>query len=258
MPDDPKSQAQDRFNRLADRYVTSTSHAKGGELDRLLAIAQPAPDWLALDIATGGGHTALKFAPQVRRMIAADIGVNMLAAARQFITSSGAANVTYAASDAEHLAFATNTFDLVTCRIAPHHFPDVFRFITECARVLKPGGYLLIQDHVLPEDERDGKYVDAFERLRDPSHNRAYAEYEWRGLYLDAGLTVEHTEEITKRHPLVSWAERQECTPATIERLQILLKQAPAAVAAWMQPECTGTADASFLGHHLIILGRKP
>jgi ubiquinone/menaquinone biosynthesis C-methylase UbiE len=69
MPADDvlKAQAQQRFGQFAQGYVESKSHAKGEDLDRMLELAQPQPDWLALDVATGGGHTALKFAPSVRR-----------------------------------------------------------------------------------------------------------------------------------------------------------------------------------------------
>lgn len=255
--DDIKSQSQKRFGQFAESYVTSQGHAKGAELERLLELAQPQPDWLALDIATGGGHTALKFAPHVRRVVATDLTPRMLAKARAFIAEQGVNNIIYSLADAENLPFQPATYDLVTCRIAPHHFPDVYRFICESARVLKPGGLLLIQDHVRPDDERDGEYVDAFERLRDPSHHRSFAGYEWEGMYLDAGLSVEHTEVIHKPMKLITWAERQGCTPDTILRLQILLKQAPKKVAEWLKPQCIGTDDASFEGQQIIILGRK-
>ena len=93
-----------------------------------------------------------------------------------------------------------------------------------------------------------------YPKLRDPSHNRAFAEYEWTGMFLDAGLTVAHTEQIIKRHDFVTWTGRQGCTPETIKRLIVLLHQAPPA-AAWLQAECIGTPEASFANHHLIILG---
>ena len=160
--------------------------------------------------------------------------------------------------DAENLPFARNSFDLVTCRIAPHHFPDGFRFVQECARVLSPGGLLLVEDHLAPDDERAAGYVNAFERLRDPSHHRTYAEYEWRGMFLDAALAVEHTETLVKPDTkLVPWAERQGCAPDTIQRLQVLLAQVPAAVAEWMRPQCVGTADAAFDHHYIILVGSK-
>jgi hypothetical protein len=56
--------------------------------------------------------------------------------------------------------------------------------------VLKPGRLPLVQDHALPDDKQAVRYVDRFEKLRDPSHNRAYDEGEWRGMFRDAGLTA--------------------------------------------------------------------
>lgn len=254
--EEKKAQVQSQFGKHAAAYVSSASHAKHSDLDRLIAIAQPEPDWCVLDIATGGGHTALKFAPYVKRVIAADLTFKMLQAAHENIIQQ-AKNVFYVQTDAEHLAFPEDTFDLVTCRIAPHHFPDVFRFMQECTRVLKPDGILLIQDHLLPDDEAAARYVDSFERLRDPSHFRAYADYEWRGLYLDAGLRILHTESLTKSHKLIPWAERQSCTPQTITQLEILLMQAPLTVRNWLKPICVGTVDAAFNNHHFIISGQK-
>ncbi len=256
--DDVKAQAQARFARFAQGYVTSKTHAEGDDLERLLELAQPQPDWLALDVATGGGHTALKFAPHVARVVASDLTLPMLQAARTFMTGQRVSSVVYSLGDAENLPFAAGVFDLVTCRIAPHHFPDCFRFVQECARVLQPGGRLLIEDHIAPEDERAARYIDAFERLRDPSHVRAFADYEWRGMFLDAGLSVTHSERFVKSgSKLVPWAERQGCAPDVVERLQVMLAQAPSAVAEWLNPQCVGTADAAFDHNYIIILGTK-
>ena len=121
---DSKSLSQARYTRFADGYVTSETHAKGSDLDRLIAIAQPAPHWNVLDIATGGGHTALKFAPFVAHVVASDLTPRMLASARRHIVAdNGVTNVSFQEADAEALPFEPDRFDLVTCRIAPHHFP---------------------------------------------------------------------------------------------------------------------------------------
>jgi ubiquinone/menaquinone biosynthesis C-methylase UbiE len=213
-----KAQTQARFGQYAQAYVESQSHAQGTDLERFLELARPRPDWIVLDVATGGGHTALRFAPHVARVVACDLTPAMLQAARTFIGSQGSSNVDFLTSDAENLPFAANMFDLVTCRIAPHHFPDCFRFVQECARVLKSGGRLLVEDHLVPEDDRAARYIDAFERLRDPSHHRIYADYEWRGMFLDAGLTVESSEMLVKSgEKLVPWARRQGCSPEIIQ-----------------------------------------
>jgi len=255
--EDSKSLSQQRFSKFAGSYVTSRVHAKGAELDRLVKIAQPQPDWIALDVATGGGHTALKFAPFVKKVVATDITPRMLDTAREFIGSKGVKNITFQLADAEDLPFDDGKFHLVTCRIAPHHFPDCPRFVREGARVLKPGGLLLIQDHVAPEDEGDARYIEEFERLRDPGHNLAYPESAWTVMLQDAGLKVEHTEQVILEIEFLSWAERQGCTPKVIRRLISMVEDAPSSVVEWMQPRNFGTPGAAFAGHQIIIAGRK-
>lgn len=256
-PDDAKSNVHARFSQFAQNYVDSPVHAGGSDLDRLLEVAQPQPGWQALDVATGGGHTALKLAPHVGQMIAADFSTSMLSAARTSIDTKGVTNIAYVGSDAEQMPFPANTFDLVTCRVAAHHFPDAYRFFLEAARVLKAGGRLVVQDHLLPEDKRAGEYLEAFERLRDPSHGRAFSTSEWQGLMLDADFEVEHTEQLSRAAELVSWAERQGCTTNVIARLQILLAQAPPAVADWIRPRSVLSPDAGFDHVYILIVGRK-
>lgn len=252
-----KSLSQERFSRFAEGYITSQSHAKGYDLNRLVEIANPQANWLVLDVATGGGHTALKFAPYVSKVIATDITPKMLSAAEQFIRKQGVTNVVFAPADAENLPFTDDTFDLVTCRIAPHHFPDCAGFIREANRVLKTGGGLLIQDHVLPKDEAAAHFIDLFERLRDPSHNRAFRDLEWENMFKQAGLQVFHTEEIIKHHQLQPWAERQGCSLETIQQLTGLLLKATPIAAEWLQIEKSDTSGLSFINHHILIAGRS-
>ena len=108
-----------------------------------------------------------------------------------------------------------------------------------------------------PEDEAAARYVDSFEKLRDPSHNRTYSETEWIAMFQTAGLEVEHIEHIIKSHQFLAWAERQGCTPEVIQRLEDLLDQADEAVVDWLQPRDTGTPQATFINHHILIAGRK-
>lgn len=254
---DSKRLSRKRFNQYAAGYVSSQTHAIGTDLERLIAIANPQSDWHVLDIATGGGHTALKFAPLVAHVTVTDIAPNMLEAARQHITGKGIDNVSFKIADAEDLPFEDEGFDLVTCRIAPHHFPSIATFVRESARVLKPGGLLLVQDQVLPEDPSTAAYVDGFEKRRDPSHNFALTESQWRQIFEDAGLTVLHTEQLTKRHNLVNWAKMQGNDETLINELRRMLHDAPPSAAEWMEIQELGTGEASFVNHHLIIAGCK-
>jgi len=259
MPITPDSKAlsKARYTRFADGYVTSETHAHGSDLDRLLAIVQPQPNWTALDIATGGGHTALKFAPFVAQVIASDLTPRMLERARRFIVEEREIdNVSFEQADAENLPFETDRFDLVTCRIAPHHFPDAQRFVNECARVLKPAGVFMLQDQVLPLNPEAARFVDGFERLRDPSHNRAFHEDEWRAMFARARFIVEHSEHYLKRHDFIPWAQRQGNDDATIAALIQMLHEAPLAAREWMDPKNWGGEDATFLNRHILMRGR--
>ena len=251
-------QVQAQFGSNAEKYVTSSVHSQGDDLQLLLETAQPQSHFEVLDIATGGGHTALLLAPYVKRVVATDITQKMLDAAQAFITPQ-ADNVSFEIADAESLPFEDKSFDMVTCRIAAHHFADIYKFVLESARVLRPGGSLVIEDHLAPEDERAADYIDAFEMLRDPSHVKAYSETEWRSTYLDAQLTVDAVNTDVSHHAKFHpWVERMNVPAEDVERLEVMLLQAPDAVKDWLKPHAIGTPDATFYHRYLIIRGQKP
>ena len=254
---DSKSLSVARYTRFAEGYVSSETHAKGSDLDRLIDIAQPQAHWQALDIATGGGHTALKFAPHVAHVVASDLTPRMLERARRHIADdNGARNVSFREADAEDLPFDADSFDLVTCRIAPHHFPDAQRFVQECARVLRSGAVLILQDQLLPDDDDAARFVDDFERQRDPSHNRAFQEADWMTMCENAGVTVEHCEHYIKRHDFLPWVRRQGHDEAAIAQLIQMMRAAPPAAKTWMDPQAWGAETATFVNRHIIIRGR--
>ena len=250
--------SQQRFAQHAEAYVTSAPHAYGADLDRLLELAQPSPEWMMLDVATGGGHTALKFAPYVARVTASDITPAMLDAAEKHLSSKGVRNVAFEIANAEAMPFDDESFDLVTCRTAAHHFDDAARFVDEAARVLKSGGVLLIQDHLLPEDALAARYIEAFEKLRDPSHNRAFTQSEWRGMLAETGLTVTHVEDVDKRLNFEAWADRQGVTSNTKACLSSLIELAPPPVLRWLQPQAWGTPEAAYNCRHVLVRATKP
>lgn len=224
---DTKDLVKQQYGAHAEGYVTSTVHAKGESLKRLVELVQPQPSWRALDISTGGGHTALAFAPLVREVVASDLTPEMLAAAEKFIRSNGITNVEFKLADAENLPFGDAEFDLVTDRIALHHYPDAPRAIHEMARVLKPGGVLGFTDNTVPPNKQTAGYINHFEKLRDPSHNWCYPVERLQRYLEEAGLRVTHVEESPKPMEFENWADRMGCSEATKTELKRLLDTAP-------------------------------
>jgi ubiquinone/menaquinone biosynthesis C-methylase UbiE len=245
-----RSLSQEHFGRTAAHYLTSAPHAKGASLERMVALAEPQADWHALDVATGAGHTAYAFAPHVERVWATDITDEMLDLVRGEVAKRGLANIRVAHAKAEALPFEDGSFDLVTCRIAPHHFESIPRFLGEAHRVLKRGGTLALVDNVVPAGSA-GDYVNAFERFRDPSHLRAWTMPEWRDALADAGFTIVHEEEIEKLMEFASWASRHDATMQAL--LRAMLAEATPAVQAVLKPEQTDGAWTFWLREGLFI-----
>ncbi|WP_051689416.1 class I SAM-dependent methyltransferase [Pelobacter seleniigenes] len=259
---DSKQRSIESFSKVGDAYVKSETHAKGDDLARLIAIANPQKSWEALDVATGGGHTALALSAYVKKVVATDITPNMLASAEQFVRNQkNVTNIEFKHADAEDLPFEDKTFDLVTCRIAPHHFPECQKFVNEAYRVLRPSGLFVMQDQVLPKNRAAGRLIDDFEQLRDPAHNRAYSEDEWCEMFRSAGFIIEHTECLTKRHEFDKWARRVVDSDAVVQNLIQMVKKAPVEMIDWLAPlpdvASFHLPGSSFINHHLIIAGRK-
>jgi ubiquinone/menaquinone biosynthesis C-methylase UbiE len=251
-----KELVQKQFGSHAAAYATSKVHAQGASLKRLVELVQPQADWQVLDVATAAGHTAFAFAPHVAHVTATDITPEMIPVAEKVATEKGITNVTLETADAEALPYADASFDLVTCRIAPHHFPNINRFISEAVRVLRPGGILAVVDNVVPNDSIASDYINAFEKLRDPSHGRALSLEEWLAAFTQAGLTLLHHEIAPKSMEFTPWAERMGATPEVITELRLLLMTAPPVAAAFFQLQ-TGEQDLLFNLDEALILGRK-
>ena len=120
MTDEPKAKVH-----TAEAHVRSGGHAQGEDLARLLRWGQSRGAARVLDIATGGGHTALAFSGFTPTVVATDLSLPTVGAARKLIAGQGVAGVHFAAADVDALPFRAESFGVVTCRIAAHHFPEL-------------------------------------------------------------------------------------------------------------------------------------
>ena len=254
--DEKKAQVQAQFGAHASLYTTSTVHASGDSLGRLVALANPTQDDVVLDIATAAGHNALSFAPHVQHVVGLDLTSQMLSEARGLAHKRAIPNVSFSQGDAEHLPFADDSFTIVTCRIAPHHFPDVASAVREMARVCRPGGCVALCDNLTPEEPDAAAYINAFEMRRDPSHHWAYAREDWRQFFTQAGLTLEAEDTLPKKMHFISWTERLSAAAEVVVELRQELFHAPPAVHAFLKPRLE-EQEAYFDLTEGLFIGRK-
>jgi ubiquinone/menaquinone biosynthesis C-methylase UbiE len=176
----PSSADRARVNEARRRSYAKDAPSYDSEMDfvervlfgqehRSWACSQAMGDTLEVAIGTG---LNLPHYPADVRLTALDLSSEMLAIARSRATELGLA-VSFKEGDAQELPFADGSFDSVVCTYAMCSVPDEARTISEMKRVLKPGGRLILVDHIrstfkpifwvqrlveLVSSRRDGEY----------------------------------------------------------------------------------------------------
>jgi SAM-dependent methyltransferase len=247
---------EERWEKAAAAYA-SGEHKSGRELELVVVFAAPRGSERALDIGAGAGHTALALAPHVRSVVVTDPVEGMLAAARRMFEQAGVRNAEFMPAIAERLPFDNASFDIVTTRLAAHHFDDVPLAMREIARVLRPGGVFVFVDTLAPEDPQSAAFQDEVERLRDPTHRRIYTKADWMALVEKAGLTIDHADEVRKAHPFESWLERGGEEADTMQRVREHFLHAPDSAVRALQITTSNGAVTSFTDRKLVLAARR-
>ncbi len=259
MSNDFKNRVREQFGKAAEGYVRDQGFARGNDLIEAAALLQPTSDDIMLDVACGGGHTALYFAPLVRSVVASDLTMQMLKKAQEYISEEGNVdNVTFREADAEDLPFPSGSFTLLTCRIAPHHFADVPRALREFHRVLRrQGGRMAIIDTLLPDDPEIANFYQTMEKMRDPTHVRAYNRKEWIKMAEDAGFHVEITKVFSKTHDFNTWAKRAGLSREGVKNLAKFFIDATAKVHDHFQIETFAGEVESYTDQKLLLYATR-
>lgn len=251
-----KDQVRSQFGATAAGYVSSPTHSTGSDLDRLVELTEPTYDDVALDVATGGGHTARSLAPHVKHVVASDLTPQMLQAAEEHMRSRDIENVFFELADAEDMPFDDDSFDIVTCRIAPHHFSDIQAFANEVARVLKSGGRFVLMDSLGPDDPELDAFINEFERRRDPTHVRSYRLQEWQAVLEKAGLVVDHHEIVIRSHDYPQWTARSGMTDDERAALDQFVLDQSAETRDFFGFEIVDGQILSFIDHKVLLRAR--
>ncbi len=237
-------------------YASSTVHRHGPSLPKLLALARPQREDICLDLGAGTGHTAAALAEHTAHVVGLDLSAGMLKAARELY--GGRANLEFRHAPAHDTGLELNSFDLVTARHTLHHHPDVSATLREAARVLKPGGRLVVVDEITPNPEVD-RWYDALERSRDATHVRAYRMDEWQDLIVEAGLVwVVGDVRTVYTLNIAEWVGRMALSPAETETVYGLFRRADAHARQTFNIVYDGEVAVRFGMPMALVLALKP
>lgn len=177
MPTSPEvtTQARRRWDRKARLYDRLTAPA-----ERMMGLArgrewvfERVPRGRVLEVGAGTGKN-LRYYPEGARVVATDLSAEMLAEAKKKAAGS-VGNVRFVVTDAEDLAFRDGVFDAAVATCVFCSVPDPVRGLREIRRVLKPGGEVILLEHMRPQGFL-GRVFDLLDpvvsRLMGPHINR--------------------------------------------------------------------------------------
>ncbi len=213
---------RESFEPLAEYYARSTAHTDEASLERLEELAAPAAGDIALDIATGPGHTAMRLAHRLDHVVGLDLTRTMLKKAKELSVARGTNNLSLVQANVYTLPFLDESFDILTCRRAAHHFTNLDQAVLSMCRVLRRGGVMVIDDRSVPEDDFVDDLMNRLDVLHDHSHVRDHRASEWVEILSASGLRVEAVVPFSRVLPTTSLTDN--ALPEDKEQIEALVR----------------------------------
>jgi ubiquinone/menaquinone biosynthesis C-methylase UbiE len=223
--------ARERFGKTAEQ-VAALQDARAAELEaKVVRFAELRGDERALDAASGAGALAFALAPHVREVVAVDLVPELLEQGRQRAASFE--NVEFVEGDATKLPFELSSFDFAGTLRSLHHIARPELAVAELVRVTRRGGRILVVDQLAPIDPLAAFELNAFERARDPSHTRTFADVDLRQLFESNGLVLVREEYEREERDLDPYLDLAGCEGEERDRAKMLAPSPYVAELGW-------------------------
>jgi ubiquinone/menaquinone biosynthesis C-methylase UbiE len=238
------------FGSNATQYLTSTVHSTGADLDKLMDAVAASRATRVLDLGCGAGHASYALARAgAHEVVAYDLAPAMLAVVAAEARVRGHAQIRTSQGPAESLPFPDAGFDLAVTRYSAHHWLDMQAGIHEAARVLRPGGRMIVIDVLSPESPLLDTVLQTVEILRDPSHVRDYRESEWRRVLAGEGFSEAASHRWKLPMEFDAWVARIGTSVARIDALKTVFDELPGEARAYFSVDANRSfsIDAGWL-----------
>lgn len=219
------------FTRQAEAFNRSAVANADELLELILELAAPSSGEHWLEAACGPGIIARRLAPRVAEVRGIDATPAMVDLARREAARQGASNAYFELGDVTALACGDESFDGLVARFALHHIPAPRRLVHEAARVVRPGGRIVMVDHVADSDLDSFMWTQEVERLRDPSHWASLPLQALRELGSSADLQPVDERIVSMTLDFEDWLERGSAGPVAAELVRRLVDERSAGTA---------------------------
>jgi len=260
-----KELVRDQFTRTAQVFGDFAVASRVAEAERLARMVRVTSSDRGVDLASGPGTLALRFARHVRWICALDLTPAILDRARNSAAEQGLRNVAFALGDAQAVPLADGSLDIAVTSYSLHHMSDPGRVIGEMARVVRRGGRVGVLDIFVPEDPRVAALNNRIERIRDASHTRTIFRREFDAHFTEHGLRILETYVDVQPRPFDHWMMVAGSKPGDprYQEARRLLEESIPDDGAWFhprfEPAAAGSAERELIFENtaLFIAGEK-
>jgi ubiquinone/menaquinone biosynthesis C-methylase UbiE len=193
-----------QFDRQVGHYLADSAMADRTVLEAILTAVPVQSGQRVLDVACGAGFLLEAYQEVGAEVAGVDVSAAMLREARQTLGPKATPGCLVLA-DAARLPLASAVFDVVTCKLAFHYFPDPRQVMAEMLRVCRPPGLVAVIDRVACDDPVLAAAHNRLEKVRTPNKVRVYTGSELEGLVQSNGLTLVRRELLIQPMDFDTW-----------------------------------------------------
>jgi SAM-dependent methyltransferase len=215
------------FTHQTESFARNRVATAAETLDVVVDLVPEDPEASWLEVACGPAVISRGLAAKVGRVRGVDLTPTMVEKAREEAAEEGIDNVEFSVGDATALDFEDACFDGAVTRFSFHHIPAPQRVLAEMARVVRPGGWVIVSDLLTDEAADAQVWHQEIERLRDPSHWATPTPARLRAMGAAAGLELDGEQLIPVELDYEDWLRRGSGGEAAEELIDRLLGEAP-------------------------------
>ncbi len=180
---------KEQFNKQAENFANWSVGKNEEYLNGYFDFCDIQKNDNLLDVACGPGKFAIFISKRISETRGIDISEKEIEIANQLAEKFGLTNVKFNCNDVENLPYRDDSFSIVVCKSAFHHFKNPKKVFQEMIRCCNKGGKISIQDIRAYDNKYINDFFEQFDKLIDISHNKTLTELEFNQLYLDKHIT---------------------------------------------------------------------